>query len=100
MTRPCPAGLFRISSRMFGGTRDVASNATNAATAYQRIANATNEAMAAAKEALTKANQAFTMVRLFPFVYFLKFETRFFFRVKGLGLTNYGIVILISWFSF
>ena len=47
---------------MFGGTRDVAANATNAATAYQRIANATNEAMAAAKDALAKANQAFTMV--------------------------------------
>ena len=49
---------------MFGGTRDVAANATHAATAYQRIANATNEAMAAAKEALDKANQAYTMVNL------------------------------------
>jgi hypothetical protein len=48
---------------MFGSTRDVAANATNAATAYQRIANATNEAMAAAREALNKANQAFDMVR-------------------------------------
>merc|ERR1719289_699667 len=47
--------------RMFVGTRDFAANATAAATAYQRIANATNEAMAAAKEALAKANLAYTM---------------------------------------